>query len=265
MRYGRIFLLQFQTVLQERGRAFVWFLKATISPLILILFWKGAVGNRNVVPGWDFASITSYYFFSTIAFSLLIAHVENDVAYIDIKEGMLVMYLLKPFSYYWKKIIEEIPFRLLQACYGFILCLIFFLIFGKGLFVITHDTQTVALGLFIIILASFISFTLRLIMGLVSFWFNDTRGFFETMYAIEFALGGTLLPLALMPSIVLPIAYTLPFSYILYFPIIAIQGKLGISDLLHVMVVQIMWLCILGLLYQFLWNMGVKKFSGVGQ
>ena len=135
MRYGRIFLLQCQNVLQERGRAFVWFLMAAVSPLILILFWKGAAGNKTIAPGWDFASLASYYFFLTIAFSLLVCHNEEDVSRLDIKEGNLVNYLTKPFNYFQRKFLEEFSYRILQAIYGIIICSIFLLIFGKKLFI----------------------------------------------------------------------------------------------------------------------------------
>lgn len=265
MRYVRIFLLHCQTVLESRSKIFVWFLMGALSPLMLILFWKGAAGHKQLVPGWDFASLFSYYLFLTVAFALIISHIEEEVSRDDIKDGLLVAYLLRPFSYYWKKLIEEIPYKIVQSLYGIILCLIFFFFFGKDLFVISGNSSVLLLSSIIIALAILLSFTLKMVMGITAFWFTDTRGSFEALYATEFALGGTLIPLILLPQTIILIAYILPFSYIIYFPIIAIQGKLGFVDLMHVIGIQIIWICILGLLYQILWNQGIKKFSGVGQ
>jgi ABC-2 type transport system permease protein len=236
-----------------------------VSPLILILFWKGAAGNKQIVPGWDFSSLASYYFFLTIAFSLIVSHTEKDIAENDIRDGLLVAYLLRPVSYYWKKCLEETPYRIVQTGYAVILCLVFFFFFGKSLFVFSNNLPTILLGIIMIILAFFLSFTMKMIMGLAAFWFTDTRGFFEALYATEFALGGTLIPLVLLPQMIAPVAYVLPFSYILYFPIIAIQGKLGIVELFHVIGIQIIWLFAFGFLYHLLWSLGIKKFSGVGQ
>src|SRR5258708_4973357 len=117
MRFIRIFLLEMQSVLQERGRAFVWFLMAVLNPLILILFWKGAAGNRYIAPGWNFQSLASYYFFLTIAFSLLVAHIEDYISR-NIKEGNIVADLVKPFSFFWRMFFVELPYRILQAAYA---------------------------------------------------------------------------------------------------------------------------------------------------
>jgi len=265
MRYIRIFLLQMQTVLQERGRAFIWFLMAAIQPLILILFWEGAAGNKAIIPGWDFASLASYYFFLTIAYSLLVSHIEESIAKEDIKNGHLVAYLTKPFSYFWKKFLEELPYRVLQSSYGFVVCLVFFFIFGKQLFVISKNPIVLLLSIFILILALFISSTMKMIMGIAAFWFIDTRGFFEAIYATEYALNGQLLPLVLLPQAITHFAYALPFAYIIYFPIVAIQGKLSIIELFHIIGMQVLWLGVFGLVYHVLWVKGIKKFSGVGQ
>ena len=102
-------------------------------------------------------------------------------------------------------------------------------------------------------------------MGILTFWFTDTKGFYEALYAMEFALGGTLIPLILLPQLMATIAYSLPFAYIIYFPIAAIEGKLALFELWRVVGLQILWVGILGLAYQGLWHVGIKKFSGVSQ
>src|SRR5579859_7403905 len=99
MRYIRIFLLHIEHVFEGRSRAFVWFLTSIIYPLLMTLFWKSATnGGKSIAPGWNYSSLVSYYLFTTIAFAFLISHIEEDVSRLDIKEGKLVSYLLRPFS-----------------------------------------------------------------------------------------------------------------------------------------------------------------------
>src|SRR5258708_3973922 len=107
MRYFRIFLLYMEVVFQERGRSFVWFLMAALNPFILILFWKGAAGNRFIAPGWNFSSLFSYYFLLTIVFSFVVCHNEGLVSITDIKDGNLVSHITKPFNYFLMKFLEE--------------------------------------------------------------------------------------------------------------------------------------------------------------
>jgi len=265
MRYFQIFLIQCQNVLQERGRSFVWFLMAAVNPLIVILFWKGAANNKQLAPGWDFASLASYYFFLTVAFSLIVSHVEENVSRQHIQEGNLVMYLVKPISYLGIKFLEEMPYRILQSFYGSILCLVFFVFFGKQLFVISNDPLILFFSCIIIVLGIAISFITRMLMGISAFWFTDSRGMYEALYATEFALGGTLIPLILLPPTLMHIAYILPFAYIIYFPIAAFQGKLNLINEVGVIGMQTLWIILFGFIYRILWSAGVKKFSGVGQ
>lgn len=47
MRYVKIFLLHFQDALHSRARSLVWFPVAFIGPLLLLLFWQGAISEHG--------------------------------------------------------------------------------------------------------------------------------------------------------------------------------------------------------------------------
>ena len=132
MRVLRILNLQIEKLFEHRLRSFIWFLNPLINALIMLLFWRGILHDSGgSIGAWNMSSITGYYFLLMIAGSFLVSHVEEEVAYRDIKDGNIVRYLIKPFSYYTIKFLEEIPYRLLQGFYG--VCVLFVLIalFGK--------------------------------------------------------------------------------------------------------------------------------------
>ena len=179
MRYVRIFLLHFQDLLVNRARSFVWFLLAFLNPLLIFLFWYGAFKGQNTLPAnWSLSEIASYYFLLIIATSLLTAHIEEDVAREDIQEGQLSKYLVKPFSYYWLKFYTELPHRLFQGFLGLVVFSFFLLFFGKFLN-FTTDPNSLFLGLVILCLAFFLSFTFKMIVGIIAFWLIDIGGFFQ--------------------------------------------------------------------------------------
>src|SRR3989344_6250916 len=112
MKYAKIFSLYFQNLLEHKGRSFVWFLMSTFTPFILLLFWKGATSGNSQIPAiWSYEVIATYYFLLVTASAMLVSHTEGDVARNDIQEGQLSMYITKPFSYYWFKFFEELPWR----------------------------------------------------------------------------------------------------------------------------------------------------------
>lgn len=260
MRYLRIFLLNCQEILEARSRMFVWFLLGCVSPLILILFWRGA----NPIEGWTFSQIASYYLLVIILNSFLMSHHEDTVARIDIQEGGLTAYLLKPFSYIKLKFFHELSYRLLQG-FSAVVLLILFIIFFPSLFVFTNSSVIFSLSIILTIGAFFLGFLFKTIVGLMAFWFTDARGAFETGEVLLFIFAGYLMPIAFFPHWLEQVSTYLPFAYMLYFPIIAFEGKLTEIQLLQVLVTQSVWIGVLFLLYKKMWAAGVKKYTAVGQ
>lgn len=265
MRYIRILLLHFEHVFEQRLRSFVWFVVTFVNPLVLILFWQGALkGGKEIVPGWSINTIVSYYFLAAIIAAFLVSHIEEDISESDIRKGELVRYLVKPFPYYWIKLFEETPYRILQGAYGIITLVIFYFCFGRFIS-LSSDPITIFLAIIIAVLAAFISNTFKQTIGLLAFWITDIYGLYEVLEVIHIVFAGVVMPLALLPPFIRVIANILPFAYIIYYPIVAFIGQLSHIELLRVIVVQSLWLGLMVIIYQRVWTAGIKKFTAIGQ
>lgn len=264
MRYFRIFLLNFQLLLSHRSRSLIWFLIALVGPFILIIFWRGAFSSsQSLIAGWTQSMITTYYMILSFANVSLMSHVEGDVAREDIRDGKLVTYLTKPFSYYWLKFFEEIPNRLFQFACGIVMILVLFLLFGKN-FSVSITAISAIFTIIIFILAYFVSHTLKMIVGLLALWFIDIGGFFQIVEALIFILAGSLMPINFMPLWLQTVALFSPFPYIIYFPVMSIIEPLSTEELMKIISIQFMWVIGLSYFYKLIWNTGIKKFTGVG-
>lgn len=262
----KIILLHFQHVFEQRGRTLVWFMVTCINPFIYILFWKGVstANGKESLLGWGMQSIISYYVLFTIAAAFLMSHTEEDIAVNDIQYGQLSNYLLKPFSYYWKKLFEELPYRVIQGFFGLIIMFLLAFVFGYYISV-SNNIIVLLLSFFVIVAAFFIAFTYKAVLGLLAFWFTDVTGLFSLSEIVVVLFAGYTMPLELMPKIWSQIADILPFSSMLYYPIIAVQGRLNEMQLLVVIVRQLIWLGIFFILYKIIWRQGIKKFTASGQ
>lgn len=256
----KIFALQFQEVIEDRGRILVWFLLATIAPLVLILFWRGA-GQST---GWTPNEITSYYLFAIVIYAGIMCHQEEHVGNIDIQEGGLTAYLLKPFSYTRLIFFHEVSYRVLEGGIGLLL-LLCLIVFFPNLFAFTND-PTIFLLSFIILIAAFaLTFIFKMCIGLLAFWMTETRGAFEAVNMTIVIFSGIMMPLSFLPSWIEQLAYILPFSHMIYFPVIAFEGKLQPSELIRILTIQGVWITIFFSLYKILWHAGIKKYTAVGQ
>lgn len=261
MRYVRLFSVFFQHVSEQRARSLVWFILSIFSPVLMILFWRGA---KTDAAQWSFSNVTSYYLLLVIAGSLLMSHIEDDVAVLDIQEGGLAAYLLKPFNYYWIKFYSELPWRIFQGIFGIISFFVITFLFHITV-AISLSPMTIATTFLMAFFGYFISFTYKMVLGLLAFWFTDISGMYQLSEMLIFIFAGYIVPIRLYPDILATIAYLLPFPYILYYPTIALQGILTQWEIIRVIGIQCAWLIGLTLTYMILWKKGIKIFTGVGQ
>lgn len=260
MKYVRIFLLKFQEVIEDRGRILVWFLIATIAPLILLLFWRGA----GHIPGWTSNEITSYYLLAIVIQAGIMCHQEKHIGTIDIQEGGLTAYLLKPFSYTRLIFFNEVSYRLLQGSMGIVLLIVLSSLFPH-IFAFTNMTSIFLLSLVVLLAAFCLTFMFKMCVGLLAFWMTEIRGLFESVNVLIVIFSGVMMPVAFLPGWLETTAETLPFAYMIYFPVIAFEGKLTSAELTHILLMQCVWIIIFFVLYKILWKAGIKKYTAVGQ
>ncbi len=190
-------------------------------------------------------------------------HPEVPILRDDIEKGELAGRLLKPFSYYWQRFNIELSVRVFQGSVGVVAA------FGLAFWYHTNfqlrlSLLTAFLALIIIILAYFICFTYKMILAITALWTSETRGLQELSEILVTIFAGYIVPVNLLPGILEKIATVLPFAYIIYYPIVAVQGKLAVTNLLEVISIQIMWLMFLGLGFHFLWRKGLKQYADFG-
>ncbi len=263
MRYVRIFLLNFQRTLRYRSLSFVWFLCALVDVGIIIFFWNGATSGKTI-GGWNFSELLTYYLFALTAGQLLISHIEYDVATLHIQQGGLAAFLLKPFSYIRMQCMGEIPWRLLNGYFAIIAVFLFSFITHIQLKTIPFSFALL-LAIVTVVLGFTIAFFYKMVIGLFAFWIIEIRGLFEALEVVTVILFGNLMPISLLPHWLMNIAYMSPFPYVIYFPVLAFEGKLSALNLFQIISVQIIWISVLFFVYKNLWLRGVKKFSAVGQ
>lgn len=265
MRYFRIFLLHFQDAFEYRGISFIYFILSFLNPLILLLFWIGVYKSTGIPhEQWNLSAVVSYYLLLMIASAMLISHIEDDVAVLEIQEGNLVRWLLKPFSYFWDHIFAELGWRLIQGGFAIIAFVIFTFVFGS-LVKITDSPIIFFFAIFIMVLGYLISFLFKMNLAFTAFWITDFRGLQQIVDVVVLVCSGFIMPLEFYPKFLQGILIWLPFPYSAYYPVASLQGRFDIHQLLQVIAMQLFWIGVLGLLYRIQWKRGVSSFTGVGQ
>ena len=265
MKYVKIFFLHFQDAINDRSRSVVWFLISLINPVVYLLFWKGATENSTQsIQQWTMTSFASYYLLLVIAGAFLMVHIEEYIAWYDVKEGYLANHLLRPVSYFWQNLFHELPYRLLQGSFGLIVLFLFFLKYPE-LVQLVQNREQILLALLIVLFAHFLSFCLKMLLGISALFTTDFYGLSEFVGVVILVFGGFVIPLDLFPEQLKQVAFLSPFPYMFYYPILSIAGRLESYELMRVVAIQFVWICILVGCYKFVWKQGIQLFTGVGR
>jgi len=256
MKWIRMLALYFERVFEYRLRSLIWLMLPLTNNMTLILFWTGA--------GMNTPALSTYYILMTIGGLLTTSHVETEVSEVDIKQGQLVNYLTKPISYFWVQLLSEVPFRMMQAVYasGIIGML---LLYFPHLLKLSLNTLHIPLVFIIFILGYSLSFTFKLSLAYLAFWFKDIRGLLELVTIVIIIFSGAVMPLPWYPQILQTISDILPFAYSGYYCAASLQGIIPLSGLFRIIVIQGVWLGVLLLINKTLWKNGIKEFTAVGQ
>lgn len=264
MRYFRILLLYFEDTMTSWTRSLVWLLIPLINGGFFMLFWHAAfTSNRYVLPGWDSTTTMVYYLLLIIFSALINAHIEEKIE-LDIRQGDIVQYLLKPYPYFLAMFFSELPYRIIQGGFALLLYLSI-AFFYPALWLQPLDVLRGILVFLIIVIAMILSQTFKVVLGLIAFWTKDNKGIADTVTVLIIFFTGMNLPIVFMPLWLQQIAFSLPFPYLIYFPIIGMQGKLSAAECLNVIGIQLAWLILFVALYKILLKQGLRKFTAVGQ
>jgi len=262
MKWFRIIGLQFEEILEYKLKSLVWLLLPVMNNLTLILFWTGAVFQKGEQTPLN--SLTTYYFLMTICGLFLSSHVEYEVSELHIKRGGLINYLLKPISYYWMQLFEELPHRVLQAFYAVLIVGCIAVVTKSNLTLIIRP-ETFPLIVSIFIMGYLLSYTIKLSLAFLAFWIKEIGGISELFMIVSIIFSGGLLPIPLYPEVLKNIAHSLPFIYVGYFPVTSIQGLYSVEALLHILGMQIVWYMGILAVNRIMWVYGLRQFTAVGQ
>lgn len=193
------------------------------------------------------------------------SHSEENIALIDIQEGRLGNYILKPFIYFFAKWMEEIPYRLLQGSFGVITLILFLFFFHVHIPSFSFKPLNIIMMILLTLGAVVLTQIYKTCLGFIAFWMTDAYGIFQLSEMLIFIFGGYIVPLFLFPHTIEIIAYIIPFPYMLYFPVAAFAGVFSQLQLLLILLGQLLWICFFIGIYLLLWRKGLRIFAGVGQ
>ncbi|MDD7266670.1 MAG: ABC-2 family transporter protein [Lachnospiraceae bacterium] len=246
----------FKTQLSYPAAFYVFILISLFAVFVSYALWRAiyAGSGRGVLGGFTETEMIRYIFMSYVTNSIVAVSIMEDVGR-DVVRGEVAIYLIKPLDYRLSLIAKAfgmMVYRFLLPGIWIWIGIEVYLMNVKAAAVITPS----AIILFpVSCLLSFLIYVLfDFCFGMIAFYTTHIFGMYMVKNAVVGLLSGSLLPLTFFPPVLQQILGLLPFSSMVYTPLMLYLGKLSGAELQSALLRQVIWLVVLYGLGSLIWR-----------
>ncbi len=238
-------------------------MRNVLSFLTFYFFWIALLPRDGSLFGYSQSLMLTY----VLGTSLLSAFVLSSQSYKvgdDIIQGNLSNYLIKPVHYFLYWLARDAGDKAMNIAFAMVELVALFLLLRPPV-VIQTDLLFVFFFILAVLIGMGIYFCFNLILGMIGFWSPEVWApRFIFMIIVSFFSGGYF-PLDILPKPIYIFFSMLPFQYLLYFPLQVYLKRISITSMLLELGLGALWLLILLILSDRLWNKGLSIYTAQGQ
>ncbi len=228
--------------------------------LVIVLIIFSFIYKTLLAGNSSFASFTLpmllYYLAITESIEMSKVYVHNQIS-VEIKSGAVAYQLLRPISYIFFHISSafgEIFIKnIITLIIGFICA---FIVSGFK----TINFMNVILSIPIIYAAIILNLLFMILIGIFSFYIEETEPIYWIYQKLIFIVGGLFVPLEFFPPIILKIFKFFPFAYMNYFAA-KMSVLFNLKEYLVGFSIQLIYIIAIFSLINLIYNKGIKRIS----
>lgn len=235
--------------------------------IFLIFFlWDTVFADpKTEIFGYNRDKILTYVFGIFILRAIVLSARAVDVAG-EISGGKITNFLLKPMSYFKYWFTRDISSKTLNLGFAALEIIVLFAVLRPPFFIQTNPFQ-IATFVFLLILAVVMFFSLLILTNLITFWMPESGWPAQFLFIVIFTefFSGAIFPIDILPITIQKILYSLPFPYLLFFPLQVYLGKIVGTALIKGLLVTIIWTIVLITAMNIVWQKGIKRYAAEGR
>ena len=259
--YRQLLVAQIQAAAQYRIQAVLWMLFSIIRPVIFLAAWT-AVSNAQggSIGSYTTSDFAAYYIALTIVGHLTTAWNSFEFEF-EVRQGRLSPKLLRPLHPLHYAVVENLIWKATTFLPLLVVCALV-----AATFHVEWHGEWWHLALFVpsILLAAALAFMIAWVIATATFWLQRINTVNTLFQRVGFMFAGQIAPLALVPTWMQVVSYSLPFAYFLAVPAEILRGGVTLEVGLLYLVGQAFWLGLMIIAFRFAWRAGLREFSAVG-
>ena len=259
-------LNELKTSLSYTGAFYLFIFISTFSSFISYFLWMAIYGSsdRSMLGGLTKEEMVMYIFMTYVTSSIVMISIADWVSD-DVVKGTVAMNLIKPIDYRMSLITRAMGtmvYRFLSPAVFIWIGLEMYKVFVLG----GQVTSIKNIVLYIIssIMSFFIFVLFDFCVGMIAFFTNYVFGLLMVKDALLRILTGQLIPLSFFPTAVQRVFDFLPFSSMIYTPVMIYLGKYEDAELMFVLLRQAVWVILLYAFGSFIWQRVTRRLEVLG-
>ena len=240
-------------------------LMITVAPALVFFFVKYNLwtsiytqgGDDLIIKGYTLSAMLQYHIWTLVATLLGKTYFSTNLSE-DIRMGKISSYLIYPFNFWEFHTAGWIAHQGIQIIITVVTVLILSL---SGL--LPHfDVYTFILGTIYTSIVGLFWFILQYLIGILSFWLEETWMLRVIANIVVNFLSGAVLPLDLFPSWLVSVLHYTPFPYLTYYPVKVFMGELPLE--FSAIAVTMFWTILVAILSNIVWKRGLRLYTAAG-
>lgn len=259
-------LNELKTMLSYKGAFYLFIFISTFGSFISYFLWMAIYGSSDkpVLGGLTRDEMVVYVFMVYVTSSIVTISIADWVSD-DVVKGNVAMNLIKPIDYRMSlisKALGSMMYQFLAPAVFIWIGVEIYKVFALGGQV--TELKNIVLYIVSCIMSFFIFVLFDFCVGMIAFFTNYIFGLLMVKDAILKFLTGALIPLSFFPEPVQRIFDFLPFSSMVYTPVMIYLGKYEDGMLAFVLIRQAVWVVALYLFGSFIWQKVTRRLEVLG-
>ena len=238
------------------------FIEFQIWSLIFSENNHSVIDMEGVKTGYSFNQLMVFIFLSIIVGQLKSSWVTSSQMILEIRQGLINKYLIRPISYFWYHFMMFVGTNSLYVIVSTLLLVFFVYIFPGMVF----KTFVSILGFVAsLILSVYLSYCIYFIMVCFAFWFGEVRSIVVAYNLGMLMISGQYIPIRLFPDKILEIIKWTPIRYLVDLPVSIATGLIPENEWILSMSIGLVWCLILTIISFVIYKIGIKGYEAYGQ
>jgi ABC-2 type transport system permease protein len=234
-----------------------------VNFLVQYFIWHAVFSTRGSLNGMTLEQMIAYFGAAAVINYIIYDSADWNLNML-IHTGRFVTYIIRPMSHRLFAFAQKAGHRALGIIIEAVpVYLIITLVFGVRLLPAQPLWAVLSIALGFVMY-----FLINYCIGIIGFWLVRAEGVRRMVQIVNMVLRGSFIPLVFFPDVIQKILFFLPFQYAMYVPVRVFAGSYDLAGysftLPQIVGIQALAVAAMFLLTEFLWRLGVRRFTGVG-